>query len=119
MMRDTSVPSNSKCGVKPLQFNPRFGHGELPTRVAIGHLDMPLALERREHHEQIGRAIALILIIVTFWLPWFAAPQCRLLFVARHKLTNVPPETGKGLCRPRRHGIGVKQNRLHSGDRRP
>src|SRR5208283_1352835 len=38
--------------------------------VAIGDLDMPPALQRRERHEQIGRAVAFIFIIITFGLPW-------------------------------------------------
>jgi hypothetical protein len=32
--------------------------------VAIGHLDLSPALERRKHHEQLGGAVALILIII-------------------------------------------------------
>ena len=43
--------------------------------VAIGHLDMPPAVERREHHEQIGGAVTLILIIIIipFGVPWLGS----------------------------------------------
>jgi hypothetical protein len=33
--------------------------------VTIGHFHMPPALQRREHHEQIGHAVALVFVIVT------------------------------------------------------
>ena len=36
--------------------------------VAVGDLDMPPAFQRREHHEQIGDAIAFVFVIVTRWL---------------------------------------------------
>ena len=32
--------------------------------VAVGDLDMPPALQRREHHEQIGRAVAFVFVVV-------------------------------------------------------
>ena len=38
--------------------------------MAICHLDMAPAFQRREHHEQVGRAVALVLIIITFGVPW-------------------------------------------------
>jgi hypothetical protein len=37
------------------------------TNVAVGDLDMPPAFQRREHHEQIGDAIAFVFVIVTRW----------------------------------------------------
>jgi hypothetical protein len=33
--------------------------------VAVGHLDMAPAFERREQHEQIGGAVALVLVVDT------------------------------------------------------
>ena len=38
--------------------------------VAICHLDMAATLQRREHHEQVGRPVALVLIIIAFGVPW-------------------------------------------------
>ncbi|HVC63380.1 MAG TPA: hypothetical protein VND19_23825, partial [Acetobacteraceae bacterium] len=40
--------------------DPGVIHGDVP----IGHLDMPPALQRRPRHEQVGRAIALGLMVV-------------------------------------------------------
>ena len=37
--------------------------GIVDAGAAVGDLDMAPALERREHHEQIGHAIALIFVI--------------------------------------------------------
>ena len=34
--------------------------------VAICHLDMAPAFQRREHHEQVGRPVALVLAILAF-----------------------------------------------------
>ena len=42
----------------------RIIHG----RMAIGDFDVPPALQRCEHHGQVGGAVALIFIIVSFWL---------------------------------------------------
>ena len=39
--------------------------------VAAGDLDMPPAFQRREHHEQIGDAIAFVFVIVARWLSRF------------------------------------------------
>ena len=39
--------------------------------VAVGDLDMPPAFQRREHHEQIGDAIAFVFVIVARWLSRF------------------------------------------------
>jgi len=44
--------------------------GEIHGCVAIGYLNMPPTLQRREHHEQIGRAIPLILIVMPRGLSW-------------------------------------------------
>jgi hypothetical protein len=33
--------------------------------VAVGHFHMPPPFQRREHHEQIGDAIAFVFVIVT------------------------------------------------------
>ena len=38
--------------------------------VAICHFDMAPAFERREHHEQIRRPIAFVLVIMAFGVPW-------------------------------------------------
>ena len=38
--------------------------------VAVGHLDMPPSLQWGEQHEQIGGAVALILVVVAGWLSW-------------------------------------------------
>jgi hypothetical protein len=45
--------------------------GEIHRDVAICDFDAPPSLQRREHHEPIGRAIALILVIVPCGLSWF------------------------------------------------
>src|SRR6202012_2046895 len=39
--------------------------------VAIGHLNMAPTLQRGKQHEQIGRAIPLVLIVVASRVPWF------------------------------------------------
>src|SRR5271166_6709311 len=58
--------------VRQVLENLRIIHGG----VTIGDLDMPPALQRRERHEQIGRAVAFIFIfififiIIAFGLPW-------------------------------------------------
>src|SRR5208282_4453113 len=39
--------------------------------VAIGDFDMPPAFERCEHHEEIGRAFALVFVIEPRWPPLF------------------------------------------------
>src|SRR5580765_6646603 len=39
--------------------------------VAVGYCYMPPAFQRREHHEQIGDAIAFVFVIVTRWLSRF------------------------------------------------
>ena len=50
----------------------KMGVGQVPERmsvidggVTVGHFHMPPAFQRREHHEQIGCAIALVFVIVT------------------------------------------------------
>ena len=43
--------------------------------VAVGDLDMPPAFQRREHHEQIGDAIAFVFVIVTRWLSRFGVDR--------------------------------------------
>src|SRR6478672_7557961 len=43
--------------------------------VAVGDLDMPPAFQRREHHEQIGDAIAFVFVIVTRWLSRFGGDR--------------------------------------------
>jgi hypothetical protein len=37
--------------------------GIIQAGASIRHLDMAPAFQRREHHEQIGRAVALILVV--------------------------------------------------------
>src|SRR5437763_1450003 len=37
--------------------------------VAVGNLNAPPAFQRRKHHEQIGRAVAFILIVAPSWSP--------------------------------------------------
>src|SRR3979411_1444376 len=39
--------------------------------MAIGYLDAPPALEWREHHEQIGRPVAPVFVIMPGGLSWF------------------------------------------------
>ena len=39
--------------------------------VTIRDFDMPPAFERREHHEEIGRAVALVFVIEPGWPPLF------------------------------------------------
>src|SRR6266700_2573337 len=43
--------------------------------VAVGDRDMPPAFQRREHHEQIGDAIAFVFVIVTRWLSRFGGDR--------------------------------------------
>src|SRR5467141_4246758 len=43
--------------------------------VAVGDLDMPPAFQRREHHEQIGDAIAFVFVIVARWLSRFGGDR--------------------------------------------
>src|SRR6202046_4063044 len=38
--------------------------------MTVGHLDMPPALQWSEQHEQIGGAVALILVVVARGLAW-------------------------------------------------
>src|SRR5215831_4644717 len=47
-------------------------------RAALGHLHVPPPFERREHHEQVGRAIALVLVVDPRRLPflhWHRRPR--------------------------------------------
>src|SRR5580700_11409075 len=39
--------------------------------MAIGYLDAPPALKWREHHEQIGRPVAPVFVIMPGGLSWF------------------------------------------------
>src|SRR5689334_10033170 len=41
--------------------------GIIQCGVAVGDLDVPPTLQRREHHEQIGDAVARILVVVSRW----------------------------------------------------
>jgi hypothetical protein len=46
--------------------------------MAVDYLNMPPALQWREHHEQVGGAITLTLTIVPFWaasLRWDRHPR--------------------------------------------
>src|SRR3954452_9250270 len=43
--------------------------------VAVGDFDLPPAFQRREHHEQIGDAIAFVFVIVTRWLSRFGGDR--------------------------------------------
>jgi hypothetical protein len=49
--------------VRQVFEEPRVIHGG----VAVRDLDMPPTFQRREQHEQIGRAIAPVLIIAVLW----------------------------------------------------
>ena len=49
--------------------------GIIDSGVAVGDLDMPPAFQRREHHEQIGNAIAFVFVIVTRWLSKFGGDR--------------------------------------------
>ena len=49
-------------------------HGSVP----IGHLNMPPALQRGEHHEQVGPSVALILIIMPSGVSGFTAMGTRV-----------------------------------------
>src|SRR5438876_4181027 len=56
--------------------------GQIPEHVgtidggaAVGALDMPPAFQRREHHDQIGDAIAFVFVIVTRWLSRFGGDR--------------------------------------------
>jgi hypothetical protein len=42
--------------------------GEIDGGVAIGYFNMPPSLQRREHHEQIGCPIPLVLIVMPYGL---------------------------------------------------
>ena len=44
--------------------------GEIDGGVAIGYFNMPPSLQRREHHEQIGCPIPLVLIVMPRGLSW-------------------------------------------------
>src|SRR6516165_3645649 len=39
--------------------------------VAVGYVDMPPSFQRCEQHEQVDRAITLILAVVSGWPSWF------------------------------------------------
>src|ERR1019366_8686967 len=60
---------------------------EIDGGVTVGYLDMPPAFQRREHHEQICRAIALILQSVRFAL---ASPRSARAFRRSVVLTSRP-----------------------------
>ena len=50
--------------------------------VAVGDLDMPPAFQWREHHEQIGDAIAFVFVIVTRWLSGLAGIGARVSMIS-------------------------------------
>ncbi len=49
--------------------------GVIDGGVAVGDLDMPPAFQRREHHEQIGDAIAFVFVIVTRLASWLGGDR--------------------------------------------
>src|ERR1700729_1605435 len=68
--------------------------GEIHGGVAIGYLNMPPTLQRREHHEQIDCPIPLVLIVMPRGLSWlcldrnarFAGQLLRSLVHADHRI---------------------------------
>ena len=49
-------------------------------RASLGDLDMTPAFERREQHDEISRAVALVLVVVPRWLScshWFRRARFR------------------------------------------
>ena len=74
--------------------------------VAVRHLDVTLAFERREHHEQVGGAVALVLIV----------KACRAL--GEHtdygRLARSAAPTGAG-CRHRSGRAGLVGARVAQG----
>jgi len=49
--------------------------GIIHRSVAVGDLDMAPAFQRGEHHEQIGRAIALVLVIKACGPSWLGCDR--------------------------------------------
>jgi hypothetical protein len=71
--------------------------------MAIRHLDVPPTLQRREQHEQIGRAVALILVIMprrTAWLRW-------------HRHTRFGDQLLRGLVQANDGAFGVARPVIH------
>ena len=44
--------------------------GEIDGGVAIGYLNVSPTFQRREHHEQIGSSIPLVLVVMSRGLSW-------------------------------------------------
>ena len=66
VLNECDLPGRRKMRVGQFLEDLREIHGG----VAVGYLDTPPAFQRREHHEQIGRAIALILVVKACGSPW-------------------------------------------------
>src|SRR3981081_2344010 len=62
--------------------------------MAIGYLDAPPALEWREHHEQIGRPVAPVFVIMPGGLSWFRRDrQARFGNELLGRLVDADPRT--------------------------
>src|SRR5450631_884635 len=64
---------------------------------------MPPAFERREHHEEIGRAVALVFIIEPGWPPLFHLDR-------RARFGN---QLLRGLVQANQRNIGIARPRVH------
>ena len=89
--------------------------GKVDGRAPLGDLDMPPAFQRREQHEQIGRPVALVLVVVARWLPGLApAIGARVSAIS---CLQVSSRQTSGRCRVVRPRVDL-QHVLHRGDER-
>ena len=82
--------------------------------VAVGDLDMSPAFQRREHHEQIGDAIAFVFVIVPRWLSKFG----------RDRRARLDDQLLRGLVEAHERALRIVrslidfQHVFHGGDKR-
>ena len=85
--------------VRPIPKDRRVIGGGMP----IGHLDVPPTLQRSEQHEDIGGAVALILVIDACWS---AA-------LHRHCHTGFPDQLLRGLIKTNQKPVRIPRPRLN------
>ena len=71
--------------------------------VTIRDFDMPPAFERREHHEEIGRAVALVFVIEPGWPPLFHPDRS----------AGFGNQLLRGLIQANQRNTGIARSRVH------
>ena len=66
--------------------------------VTVGNFHMAPAFQRREHHEQIGHAIAFVFVIVTRRCPGFAAIGSRVSTMSCFEVSSRQTSGRSGSC---------------------